>query len=120
MGAASGAIRKTRPQRSQTIDPCFFCAYDMRIHFKIQTPTMNSIFDRNAPKKPTNLSINSDLLEKAKNCRINLSQTLEHALAAELSELTRKQWLEANKSAIEALNRHTEKYGLFSDTFRDL
>lgn len=81
--------------------------------------TMDNIFDKNAPKKATNLSINSDLLEKAKNQNINLSATLEHALTDELKIYAQNQWLSKNKAAIEALNEHTEKHGLFSDEFRD-
>lgn len=81
---------------------------------------MNSIFNKKAPKKATNLSINSDLLEKAKNLKINLSATLEQALINEVKISTRQQWLDENKEAIEALNEHTEKHGLFSDSFREL
>lgn len=92
----------------------------MRNRFKCELQTMNTIFDKNAPKKATNLSINSDLLEKAKNNKINLSATLEQALTSELQAIARKQWLEDNKDAINALNEHTEKHGLFSDSFREL
>ena len=41
---------------------------------------MLASYDHNAPKKPTNLSINSDLLRKAKELDINLSAALEQAL----------------------------------------
>ncbi len=41
---------------------------------------MPQAFDTHAPKKPTNVSINSDLLLKAKALKINLSATLESAL----------------------------------------
>jgi len=45
---------------------------------------MHHIYNRNAPKKPTNISINSELLVKARNLKINLSATLEYALEAEV------------------------------------
>lgn len=45
-----------------------------------------------APRKPTNVSINSDLLEKARSLNINLSATLEHALAEQLRAEQRAQW----------------------------
>ncbi len=45
-----------------------------------------NIFDPSAPKKSTNLSINSDLLRQAKERHINLSQALELRLAELLRE----------------------------------
>ena len=49
-----------------------------------------NIFDQKAPKKPTNLSINSDLLMLAKKSGINLSRALEHRLAELLLEEKRR------------------------------
>lgn len=69
-------------------------------------------------KKPTNLSLRIDLLEEARALGINLSQTLETALAAEVKKAKEKQWLEENRAGIEAYNRYIEKHGLFSDRFR--
>ena len=47
---------------------------------------MGTLFDSEAPKKATNLSINSDLLSKARAMKINLSATLERALQEKLAE----------------------------------
>jgi len=79
---------------------------------------MLQIFDKNATKKPTNLSVNSDLLSKARKQKINLSATLEHALEIELRKTERENWLKENKSAIDSLNKLVEKNGLFSDKYR--
>jgi antitoxin CcdA len=76
-------------------------------------PAMNAIL-----KKPTNLSLRTDLLEEARALGINLSQTLETALAAEVKKAKEKQWLEENRAGIDAYNRYIEKHGLFSDRFR--
>ena len=38
---------------------------------------MQDLYDINAPKKATNLSLNSDLLQKARSLKVNLSATLE-------------------------------------------
>ena len=70
------------------------------------------------PKKAANLTVRADLLEEARARKINLSQTLEVALAAELKRQREAEWLEQNKAAIEAYGRHVEKHGLFSDRFR--
>ena len=71
-----------------------------------------------AAKKAANLSIRADLLEEARAYKINLSQTLETALQAELKKEKERRWLEENRAAIEAYNRHVEEHGLFSDRFR--
>jgi len=69
-------------------------------------------------KKAANLSVRADLLEEARAYKINLSQTLEVALAAELKKEKERRWLEENRAAIDAYNRYVEKHGLFSDRFR--
>ena len=79
---------------------------------------MSHVFNLNAPKKPTNVSINSDLLEKAKALNINLSATLEAALAEQLRTEQRNQWKAENAKAIEAYNRFVEDNGVFSDGLR--
>ena len=71
-----------------------------------------------APKRPTNVSINEDLLAQARDLGVNLSQTLEEGLKARLAEERRRRWLEDNKSAFDACNVHYEKYGLWSDGIR--
>ena len=80
---------------------------------------MLQIFDKNATKKPTNLSINSGLLFKARKQKINLSATLEHALESELRKTERENWLKDNKSAIDSLNKLVDQNGLFSDKYRN-
>ena len=77
-----------------------------------------NIFDQKARKKPTNLSINSDLLMLAKKCRINLSRALEHCLAKLLLEEKRRTWREENKEAIDQYNNHVAT-GVFSDGLRN-
>ncbi|HSB96862.1 MAG TPA: type II toxin-antitoxin system CcdA family antitoxin [Spongiibacteraceae bacterium] len=76
---------------------------------------MKNLFDQNAAKKPTNLSINSDLLKMAKECGINLSATLESALAEQVRAAKQRQWLQENQASIAAYNDHVEQNGVFSD-----
>jgi len=71
------------------------------------------------PKKAANLTVRADLLEEARARKINLSQTLEVALAAELKRQREAEWLEQNKEAIEAYNRLIEREGLLSDSYRN-
>jgi antitoxin CcdA len=77
-----------------------------------------NIFNPKAPKKSTNLSINSDLLTQAKQNNINLSRALEQRLVEMLIEENRCKWREENKEAIEAYNRRIEVSGVFSDNLR--
>ncbi len=80
---------------------------------------MSSLYDVTASKKPTNLSINRDLLSKARKLNINLSATLEQALEIELRRVERESWRKKNKKALNALNQLADKSGLFSDTYRE-
>lgn len=79
---------------------------------------MSSLFDTQAAKKPTNVSINSDLLAKARALKINLSATLEAALEEEVSAKQREAWKRDNQAAIEAYNRMVEAQGAFGDSLR--
>jgi antitoxin CcdA len=79
---------------------------------------MSHVFNLNAPKKPTNVSINSDLLEKARGLNINLSATLEAALAEQIRTEQTNQWIAENAKAIQAYNNFVEENGVFSDGLR--
>ena len=81
---------------------------------------MRQIFDANAKKKATNLSVNSDLLLEAKRLNINLSATMEKALSEEVRQLKEKCWMEENREAMESCNNLVEKNGMFSDAYRVL
>ena len=69
-------------------------------------------------KRATNVSIRSDLLAAAREAEINLSATLERALAEELSSVMRKRWREENQDAIAAYNEYVDEHGTFSDKLR--
>jgi antitoxin CcdA len=79
---------------------------------------MLALYNLNAPKKPTNLSLNSDLLKKTKALNINLSATLEQALRSKLAENEAENWAKENKRAIKAYNEFVDKNGLFADEHR--
>ncbi len=80
---------------------------------------MQKIYDETAPKKSANLSVNGDLLKKAKGLNINLSATLEHALMQQVTKVARETWLKENKQALNSLNDLAEENGLFSDSYRN-
>lgn len=68
-------------------------------------------FDK-APKKATNLSLNSRVLEMAREMGMNVSQTVDGLLAREVARLYWEQWNERNKGAIDAYNVRIAKHGL--------
>ncbi len=71
------------------------------------------------PKKtPTNVSIRSDLVQRARELKLNLSQLFERALEAALQERERAEWRERNAEAIDAYNDRVAEQGVFSDEWR--
>ena len=66
----------------------------------------------NAPKKATNLSLNSKVLEAAREMGINISQTVETLLAEEVKRLYWEKWNEDNKDAVAAYSARVGNHGL--------
>src|SRR5262249_24875860 len=64
-------------------------------------------------KRPTNLSVRSDLIEAARAARLNVSPLLERALEEELVRVKWRQWREENSTSIAAYNRHVKEHGAF-------
>ena len=79
---------------------------------------MNGIYDRRAPKKAANLSINSDLLKRARELDVNLSSALERTLKRIIKRRLSERWRAENRAAIESYNEHVEAHGVFSDGVR--
>ena len=73
---------------------------------------------RSVAKRATNVSIRVDLLDDARDAGVNLSATLERALAEELASLKRARWREENREAIGAYNEYVDGHGAFSDGVR--
>ena len=73
---------------------------------------------RSVAKRATNVSIRVDLLDAARDAGVNLSATLERALAEELASLKRARWREENREAIAAYNEYVDAHGVFSDGVR--
>lgn len=79
---------------------------------------MSTVFDIQAPKKATNVSINSDLLTRARALKINLSATLEAALAERVRQDQRERWKQENAETIAAYNQLVQVHGALGDAFR--
>jgi antitoxin CcdA len=57
-------------------------------------------------RRPVNLSLSVEILEAAREVRVNLSALLERALIAELARLKRERWREENGDAVSAYNAY--------------
>jgi antitoxin CcdA len=66
----------------------------------------------NAPKKATNLSLNSKVLEVAREMGLNISQTVDALLADEVKRRYWEKWREDNQPAFAAYNERIREHGL--------
>ena len=73
---------------------------------------------KRGPKRPTNLSVDPDLLKRAKALGINVSAVLDDSLRERIRQEEERRWLEDNKEAFEALNRETREHGVWSERLR--
>jgi len=72
-----------------------------------------------APKKsPTNLSVRTELVGRARKLGLNLSEILEAALEQAVREAERVAWVAENEEAIAAYTAWVEEHGAFGDDWR--
>lgn len=72
-----------------------------------------------APRKsPTNLSVRPDLVRRARELGLNLSEILEAALERAVREAERAAWIKENEEAIAAYGAWVEEHGVFGDDWR--
>jgi antitoxin CcdA len=86
------------------------------MHIVSRDRLMRSI--REAPKRAINLSLNSKVLDLAKEMGLNISQTVDQLLEAEVMRRYWSRWQHDNAEAIAAYNARVEREGLFSDRHR--
>jgi len=79
---------------------------------------MLATYNTHAPKKTTSLTVNADLLQKAKAYKINLSQSFEKHLDTLIRKKAEQAWLKENQKGIEERNNFVEEHGVFSDGLR--
>ncbi|HEY0955330.1 MAG TPA: type II toxin-antitoxin system CcdA family antitoxin [Roseateles sp.] len=71
-----------------------------------------------APKRATNLSLNSKVLDMAKELGMNVSATVDALLAAEVEKRYWERWNEKNQQAIQDYNARIEREGLPLASYR--
>lgn len=72
----------------------------------------------NAPKKATNLSLNSKVLETARDLGTNISQTVDTLLAYEVQRRYLLQWNDGNSQAFDHSNARIKNEGLPLEQYR--
>jgi antitoxin CcdA len=79
-------------------------------------------YDRDAPRKAVNFSLNMDLVLRAKGLTRNLSSTVEDLLAGFVEQEQARQRADDERleQVISALNAFHEQHGLLSDEFPSL
>jgi antitoxin CcdA len=88
------------------------CAFTMRMNDARARPKGQS------RKRATNLTIDADLLARAKALGLNVSSVLDESLRARIREEEARRWLEENKEAFDAFNRETRDHGVWSERLR--
>ena len=66
-------------------------------------------------KTPTNLSLRTDLVRRARALELNLSEVVEAALEQAIVERERSNWAIENKEAIDYYNSFIAEHGIFGD-----
>lgn len=68
--------------------------------------------DRAPFRRPTNLSLDSELVSEARSLDINISRACEQGLEQAVQQERRKRWIEDNREAMEASNAYVAEHGL--------
>lgn len=65
-----------------------------------------------SPRKPTNLSLDADLIREARSFGVNISQAAEAGVRRAVAEARAAQWRRDNAEAVASSNRWVEESGL--------
>jgi antitoxin CcdA len=68
--------------------------------------------DRAPFRRPTNLSLDAELVEEARALDINISRACEEGLDRAVRTERRSRWIEENRAAMEASNDYVRQHGL--------
>ena len=72
-------------------------------------------YDTTAPRRHVNLTANSDLVNRVRNEKGNLSALFEQAMQTFLAERELIRWQSENKASFDSYNRMIEDRGPLSD-----
>ncbi len=84
-------------------------------HKRYEEAIMQLDYNIYAARKPVNLTANSDLVNRVRSEKGNLSALFEQSMIAFLAERQLKNWKEENKASFDSYNRMIESRGPLSD-----
>jgi antitoxin CcdA len=77
-----------------------------------------NVYNTTAVKRPVNLTLNSDLVARARQEGLNLSAVAEDAIAAEMTRRHRAKWDLAVKQGCKAHDEYLAEFGSLGDIVR--
>ena len=75
-------------------------------------PTARPHMVTGTTKRPTNLSLRADLLDRAEALGVDVSSACERGLELQISDIEAQRWLEESRAAIQSSNAYVEAHGL--------
>ncbi len=79
---------------------------------------MSTTYNQDAPRRPVNLSLNSDLVARARAERLNLSAIAEAAIRRAVEERAAARFREEIAQSIAEHDAYLAEYGSFADAVR--
>ena len=79
---------------------------------------MELIMPQPATKKPTNMTLDSELLAQARSMNVNLSQAAEAGLRKAVTAAKEEAWKRDNAAAVSSANQWVDENGLPLERFR--
>jgi len=76
---------------------------------------MQLSYNTNAPRRPVNLTANSDLVNMVRNENGNLSKLFEQTMITFLAERELARWKEENRASFDSYNRMIAERGSLSE-----
>lgn len=73
---------------------------------------MNAPAPLRPQRRPTNVSLDAQLIAEARALGVNLSRACERGLAEQIAETRAARWLAENGAALASSNAHVEEHGL--------
>lgn len=81
---------------------------------------LGALFDESAPRPAVNLSLNSDLVAKARSCGLNLSGVAEEAIKREVARVARERFEAEIRRSVEEYEDYLAEYGSLWEALADM
>jgi len=81
---------------------------------------MRATHDKNAQRKPVNVTANIELVKRVRDEKGNLSALLEESMLAFLKKKELERWKNESRQSFESYDRMIEEHGVLSDHHNDI